>query len=868
MSKRTNNNTRFVTSNKPTEQNQIKHRKCAHHIYSHNYAANMKQHYEIMEQMKDKLCIVDMDSTINIKIILHFLAPRGSYNKDKVLARAYDVILSLNDDFNNYSNNPNTMNNFRYKSIINQVFTSNMAKQNIYLGQDYLEYLPSNPSNITFELGEIYYYPVKSRLNLSQYDDVKEVEIEYQVIKQFIHQNKACAINPDCFLNIWVIDMTDTCILGFSNFPWEMMDKFHGVVINRRGFFPEEYGESNFATFKTFTHEVGHYLGLLHVLSHNSGLGVQAAVNINADCEKTIDNAENLDVDLPDRLCCTYDPCDKNSNKLLHTDIKYNPLFMNFMDYTHDKYVAIFTQNQLQKMRFMILTYRPNINSIVNRAVLPIPRYNPDTDTSISDILRNNNNRNPPLIPSHEIIHNPRLSAQGFMIQQPQIPIDPIAQQQAMGYETRINTNISDLIPNLSSNNMISKNGSVHDQLINNIQKNLPIDPNDNTLKQAQLYDSMKKQHQAYTSSNSYATNYPHDPYTTQQYQNQMALYQQMQNDPACNKQIEEQKIAQCAQPDPRLMQYQDPRFMMPIGDPNLASALRGPPVNSCGNAIPQLPIDPSLGYPMPYPAGPQTGAWPYPMPFDPRMMQQNPLDPRMMQQNTIDPRMMQQNPPKNTTNKIKRFDPQLRIDETKKKQNKCVPEQIEEESDPCTEINQDALKNLRNHRAYPKYASAKTETKKNSLDPNCKKQPLNLREIAKQKIQNRNPEFISNNPLPIMEYQPTHMPSMPSIPQMSKESGICNTCPEAPSILADRVSRIDEQLKNIKANIPILNETNTTNPAINAARMVTKASQNDNKQKFNKYGQLANPANTNVGRIDTRGPSKKFVRTRPAMMN
>src|SRR5688572_2740646 len=104
MSKRTNNN-RFVTSNKPTDQNQVKQRKCAHHIYSHNYAANMRQHDEIMEKSKDKIATIDMNSTINIKIVFHFLAPIGSYNKDKVLSRTHDIILSLNDDFNNYTNN-------------------------------------------------------------------------------------------------------------------------------------------------------------------------------------------------------------------------------------------------------------------------------------------------------------------------------------------------------------------------------------------------------------------------------------------------------------------------------------------------------------------------------------------------------------------------------------------------------------------------------------------------------------------------------------------------------------------------------------------------------------------------------------------
>ncbi|XWV26965.1 putative bifunctional metalloprotease/ubiquitin-protein ligase [Tupanvirus soda lake] len=830
MSKRTNNN-RFVTSNKPIEQNS-KCRKCVHHIYSHHYAANMRQHDEIIEKNADKVNIVDIDSTVNIKIVFHFLAPKGSYNKDRVLARVHDIILSLNDDFNNYTTNQNTMNNFKYKSIINQVFISNNIKQNIYLGPNYIKYLPTKPSNITFELGEIYYYPVRNRLNLSQYDDVKEVEIEYQVIKQFIHQNRADAINPENFLNIWVIDMTDTAILGFSNFPWEIIDNYHGVVINRKAFFPEDYGESNFALFKTFTHEVGHYFGLLHVFSHNSGLGVYAAVNLNADSEKTIDTGGDFIVDTPNQLNATYDPTDKIANKRLHSDNDYNPLFMNFMDYTYDKYVAIFTQNQIQKMRYMLLTYRPNINSVINKAKLPIPKYNPDTDTITGTVTkRNSSARNPPLIPSHESTPNPRLAAQGFMAQQPQIPQDAaqtyqmgqqilqnMAQQQNAPRDMRVNTNLSQLIPNLSAGNVAAPTGGSREQLIANIQSNLPPDPN-NIKQQTDTYENMIKKYKDYNSTNGYAMNYPFDPYLSQQNNNQFALYKQLQDQNAktqSNDQDVPRKEAMPYHPvDPRMMpQFMDPRYMMQM-DPKLSD-----------NKIPFM------------------------------------MPPGM----PIDPRFLYYKPPKKSR-KTKKSE--------SKKSKKSSTRNL---SDSETEINLEAVQNIRNPRAYTKYAQAKPDSKKNSLDPNYKKQPSNLKEITKQKIQNRAPEFVNDNMIPIAQFQPPHMsmPPMPNMPTMANSNGEMEISVNnylTPSDLVQKVSHVDEQLKNIRENMPKVVEAQQkqTNTSNNIAQTVAKASMNDNKQKFNKFGQITKPviASSKVIKNDiTRAPRNRFVRTKPLIAN
>ena len=359
---------RFNVSNKNLSQCDL--RKCAYHRGSYSYIANMRVHDNVAARIAGS---ANMQSTVTVKVLFHFLAPHNTYNTDNVLNRAHDIILSLNEDFNNYSTNPNTMNNFKYKNIVNQVFLTNMEKQRTYLGG---ACLPVQPSNITFELGQVYYYPIASKLNLSSYDDTQEVEMEQQAVKQYINQNRAAAIMPENFLNIWVIDMTDTSILGFSSFPWETVDDYNGVVVSRRVFFPEDYAETNFGNYKTITHSVGHYFGLSHIYGQS---GEQNCVggNINDDDNTT---TETFDVSNP--TSATYDPLDKVLNRRLHCDDNYNPLFMNFMDNTYDKYVTMFTHDQLQQMRNMIQTYRPKLNNRINP---PAAKYDPNAD-SLSSI--------------------------------------------------------------------------------------------------------------------------------------------------------------------------------------------------------------------------------------------------------------------------------------------------------------------------------------------------------------------------------------------------------------------------------------------------------------------------------------------------
>uniref|UniRef100_A0A6C0C5M6 Peptidase M43 pregnancy-associated plasma-A domain-containing protein n=1 Tax=viral metagenome TaxID=1070528 RepID=A0A6C0C5M6_9ZZZZ len=383
----------FAISNRDIKQvgSKRSHHKCAHHANSYNYSSNVSMHNQIVNDLVANQVQVDMTTPINATIAFHFLAQPGTFDTADVFSRALEVVAVINDDFNNYSTNPRTMNNLKYTNVVSQVFTGDLEKQDVYLSEDYLDVIPEAPSNITFELGEIYYYPVTSLLNLAAYDDINEIELEYQAIRQFISRNQAFAIRPDNFLNIWIVDMVNTDILGFSNFPWEVNDLHNGIIINRIVFFPEELVANGlffpYDRFKTFSHEIGHYFGLLHIFNNDNDNAQYAAVNINEGEQVGFDGGGQFTgdyiADTPIQFQPTYDPTDILTSRELLTNPDYNPLFMNFMDYTYDKYLTNFTYNQIQKMRYMIFTYRPGI--VEPTSVLPTPVFNPVTNTIIED---------------------------------------------------------------------------------------------------------------------------------------------------------------------------------------------------------------------------------------------------------------------------------------------------------------------------------------------------------------------------------------------------------------------------------------------------------------------------------------------------
>lgn len=147
------------------------------------------------------------------------------------------------------------------------------------------------------------------------------------------------AWNPDKYLNVWIGKFQESGILAESKFPWDTLKSEDGIRID-----PEYVGvhcidafKKKYAYGRTLTHEIGHYLGLLHPWS--------------ADCT----TGDFIDDTPPQRYA--YYGCPQNETD----ECSQRPLFENYMQFTDDRCMALFTNDQKQRVSQMLATYRPKL---------------------------------------------------------------------------------------------------------------------------------------------------------------------------------------------------------------------------------------------------------------------------------------------------------------------------------------------------------------------------------------------------------------------------------------------------------------------------------------------------------------------------
>ncbi|THD69399.1 zinc metalloprotease [Robertkochia marina] len=131
-------------------------------------------------------------------------------------------------------------------------------------------------------------------------------------------------VNPQEFLNVWVVGnmpYRGGNILGYAQFPggsWAT----DGIVLDHRF-----TGNTVYSTGRTATHEVGHWLNLRHIWG-DGGCGASDFV------------ADTPDSDGPSRGCPTYPTVSCGTNDMT----------MNFMDYSDDPCLNMFTEGQKVRM--------------------------------------------------------------------------------------------------------------------------------------------------------------------------------------------------------------------------------------------------------------------------------------------------------------------------------------------------------------------------------------------------------------------------------------------------------------------------------------------------------------------------------------
>lgn len=150
----------------------------------------------------------------------------------------------------------------------------------------------------------------------------------------------------DAYLNIWVCNL-GSGLLGYASFPGE--DAYYdGVVIDYASVGDIGVLSPPYNLGRTTTHEVGHWLGLYHTWG---------------DDEFENDKCSGSDYidDTPNQSIATSG-CPKNIVISCNNGPAGN-MYQNYMDYTDDACMNMFTQGQKNVMRLVLTSYRASLLS-------------------------------------------------------------------------------------------------------------------------------------------------------------------------------------------------------------------------------------------------------------------------------------------------------------------------------------------------------------------------------------------------------------------------------------------------------------------------------------------------------------------------
>ncbi len=149
--------------------------------------------------------------------------------------------------------------------------------------------------------------------------------------------------DPANYLNIWVCEISGS-VLGYAQFPGGTAAT-DGVVIGYQ--YVGNTTDAQYNKGRTATHEVGHYLGLLHIWG-DDGSSCSGSDAIGDTPNQAGENYFCPSFPL-------YDGCATSGN---------GAMFMNYMDYVDDDCMNAFTLNQTAKMESVLASIRVNLPDI------------------------------------------------------------------------------------------------------------------------------------------------------------------------------------------------------------------------------------------------------------------------------------------------------------------------------------------------------------------------------------------------------------------------------------------------------------------------------------------------------------------------
>jgi len=158
-------------------------------------------------------------------------------------------------------------------------------------------------------------------------------------------------INPwpsESYLNIWVCDLAQG-FLGYTYQPGASSE-IDGVVIDCKHFGVNGTFGGNYNKGRTTTHEVGHWINLYHPWGQGGS---------NPDCSDD-DFVDDTPLSPGPNYNCANFP---NNASAACNNLPYGDMFMNFMDYSYDNCLLLFTQGQKDRMVAAISTARSGLLS-------------------------------------------------------------------------------------------------------------------------------------------------------------------------------------------------------------------------------------------------------------------------------------------------------------------------------------------------------------------------------------------------------------------------------------------------------------------------------------------------------------------------
>ncbi|WP_165813781.1 M43 family zinc metalloprotease [Terrimonas sp.] len=162
--------------------------------------------------------------------------------------------------------------------------------------------------------------------------------------------------DPDSYYNVWICRLNNN-LLGYATFPEDGDADAQGVVIDYRSLPGGSY--TNYNTGKTLCHETGHYFNLYHIWGDDDGACT------GTDYVDDTPNQANSSTGCSSGI--KTDRCTSGGNGIM---------YQNYMDYSYDACLIMFTTEQVERMESALLTYR---SSLLNaQGCVPVTLYDYD----------------------------------------------------------------------------------------------------------------------------------------------------------------------------------------------------------------------------------------------------------------------------------------------------------------------------------------------------------------------------------------------------------------------------------------------------------------------------------------------------------